>query len=454
MDIRLDKCLTFGAAMCKTKFQQILPTVALAKGKIHSVLLEGHFKYLGKIFDFELKYTIPKQEMADKLGKMLNTLSALKIRSQTKLKIFSRYVTAQFTFELKIYNFTDTYLSSVIDKLCTFHIRKWLEFPASSCVNEWASAPIKFCGLGIPTFAHRAGRMRLTKRNALMTSKNAAIRDLWSASKRSNIIADSMLESLGRQSATTSLKNSQSNDSVSHFLGLKSQGLSAKVVSESVLTKNIASWKQTIDLLPEHVFIFVRKAMMNQLPTLKNLKLWGRSATDLCPRCGCCQSNKHVLSNCSSPEVLARYLDRHNQILKIIALWIKSNLGENKTLYCDLSIAGARHVSDIFNGFRPDLAIVLRSAIIVGELTICHETNLQTSRDFKLKKYANLSSSRSSAFRHYTVTVHTIEVSTLGFVVAEPNFFKLAQLPNFSPALTSEMSRTAVVASREIYCNR
>src|SRR6266516_917781 len=60
---------------------------------------------------------------------------------QTKLEIFSRYVPAQFNFELKIYNFTDAFLSGTIDRLCTSHIREWLEFPPSSCVTEWASSP-------------------------------------------------------------------------------------------------------------------------------------------------------------------------------------------------------------------------------------------------------------------------------------------------------------------------
>ena len=92
--------------------------------------------------------------------------------------------------------------------------------------------------------------------------------------------------------------------------------------------------------------------------------------------------------------------------------------------------------------------------IVVGELTVCHETNLRSSRDFKLNKYAGLAAARSSAFRHHTVLVHTIEVSTLGFTVAEPNFFKFSGVPTFSSALLSEISKTTVLASHEIYCNR
>src|SRR3989441_12059259 len=104
------------------------------------------------------------------------------------------YVPSQFNFELKIYNFTDAFLSGVIDRLCTIHIREWLEFPQSSCVTEWASSPVNYCGLGIPTFAQRAVRLRLTRRHLLQTSKNLSIRELWEATKGPNILVDSLLE--------------------------------------------------------------------------------------------------------------------------------------------------------------------------------------------------------------------------------------------------------------------
>src|SRR6266516_3670411 len=145
MDIRLDKCLSFRAVMRDRKFQQILSNIYLKdKGMIPPVPLRGHFKYLGKIFDFESLNAEPKKEFEAKLAKILAKISSLKVQCQTKLKIFSTYVPSQFKFELKIYNFTDAFLSGVIDRLCTLKIREWLEFPQSSCVTEWASSPINY----------------------------------------------------------------------------------------------------------------------------------------------------------------------------------------------------------------------------------------------------------------------------------------------------------------------
>src|SRR6266516_3162565 len=240
---------------------------------IPAVPFGGCFKYLRKIFDFPSLNSKPREEFETKLKKILVKMSSLKIRSQTKLKIFSTYIPAQFNFELKIYKFTDAFLSGIIDRLCTSHIRDWLELPLSACVTEWASSPTNYCGLGIPTFAQRAARMALTRRHLLQISRNASIRELWDASKGPNILVDSLLDNKDLNKASSILRDSQSKESSDHFLGLKSQGLMAKTVVESVLPKNINLWKQTMDSLPEHVFNFDRKAMMSLLPTLHNLKL-------------------------------------------------------------------------------------------------------------------------------------------------------------------------------------
>jgi len=296
--------------------------------------------------------------------------------------------------------------------------------------------------------------MSLTRRYLLQTSKNPSIRELWEASKSHNILSDSRLDHCDLKKATSCLRNCQVDESLSHFLGLKSQGIMAKTVSELVPSKNILIWKQIIDYLPEHIHNFARNAMMNQLPTLNNLMLWNCSPTNLCPKCGKIQTNKHVLSNCSSPDALAQYTDRHNLILELIAKWIVPQLKSSQILYCDLGVPGARQSCDLFNGFRPDLAVVSSTKIIVGELTVCHETNLQLSKDYKLQKYSKLAAAKASEFKRHEVQVHTIEVSTLGFVVVDPNFCKNVGVPNFDPILVKEVARSAILSSRSIFCNR
>ena len=91
--------------------------------------------------------------------------------------------------------------------------------------------------------------MKLTRRHLLRSSKNPSIRELWEASKGPNVIVDSLLDSRDVKLASSVLRDSQVKDSLDHFLGLRSQGLMAKVVSETVLPKNIQLWKRVMDSL-------------------------------------------------------------------------------------------------------------------------------------------------------------------------------------------------------------
>src|SRR3989442_15267017 len=123
------------------------------------------------------------------------------------------------------------------------------------------SSPIKFCGLSIPTFAHRAERLLLAKRNALKTSKNIAIRELWSSthSAHANYEIDQRITGLDYSSASKQLRDEQSSAALSHFLGLPSQGRMYKTVGELIPLKHINCWKVTIEQLPTYAFNFVRK---------------------------------------------------------------------------------------------------------------------------------------------------------------------------------------------------
>ena len=123
-------------------------------------------------------------------------------------------------------------------------------------------------------------------------------------------------------------------------------------------------------------------------------------------------------------------------------------------MYCDLAIVGARHVSDLFIGSRPDLAIVNSTKILICELTVCHETNLESSRQFKLNKYSNISSAKSSLVKNHLVKVFTIEVTSLGFVAIDQNFLTEASLPRFNKPFLEDVTKTVIMSTHDIYAKR
>ena len=85
--------------------------------------------------------------------------------------------------------------------------------------------------------------------------------------------------------ASKSLKLDQRKSDVNHLFGLEVQGASVKCVTESVPSKNIEIWASTIDNLPTHLFNFARKALIQVLPTVANLKRWSRVQDASCPLC-------------------------------------------------------------------------------------------------------------------------------------------------------------------------
>ena len=169
--------------------------------------------------------------------------------------------------------------------------------------------------------------------------------------------------------------------------------------------------------------------------------------------CGKLQTNKHVLSNCSSNGALCRYTSRHNKILYLLTNWLSSKLTCTE-LYCDLPNSSHRQVSDLFVNSRPDIALKKNSNISILELTVCHETNFLSSRKYKLDKYKNIASDRSQFSLNCSVAVYTCEVSTLGFVTIDPKLLSDLNLPPIDYKLMYDLSSTAIKSSFEIYIAR
>ena len=455
MSIRLDKCCSFGMIKKQAKtYSQILPNISFNVGNISAIPLGGHFIYLGRLFDANLDEGIVKNKIISKMETMLKIISNLNVKPQIKLKIFSQYLPSQFSFELKIYNLPKSWIAEKLDALCVRVIRDWIEAPISSCVKEWLITPPKKGGLGIPSFQHRAERLNLQKRNSLKHSKSENIRDLWTDTCSSNIESDSLLGKLPFNQAKAVLKNQQTTEASHHFLNLGVQGLSIKSVLEVIPEKQISAWSQSLNDLSGYLYNFIRKAIQSQLPTFSNLHRWGRSPSALCPLCGQQQTNKHVLSNCGANSALNRYTIRHNQILQLLIDWLSSKLSAGNEIYHDLPVAGSKHISDLFIGLRPDIVIKNTDKISILELTICHETNLISSRNYKLNKYKNIKNHCTEQIKHLPIHLYTCEVSTLGFVRLDNRFTTECGLPSLDSCWFNRISKTAINESFEIYSKR
>src|SRR6218665_3123575 len=76
------------------------------------------------------------------------------------------------------------------------------------------------------------------------------------------------------------------------------------------------------------------------------------------------------------------------------------------------------------------------------------------SKAYKLNKYKNLSHHLNNEYKHYTIILFTLEVSTLGFVLDTDEFKTALGLSKLSNNEIQTIIRQALFNSFTIYCNR
>ena len=123
-------------------------------------------------------------------------------------------------------------------------------------------------------------------------------------------------------------------------------------------------------------------------------------------------------------------------------------------MFVDLNDAAVQRLSNVFDSLRPDIAIKSDSSIITLELTICHESNISSSREYKINKYKNLMNHLLPSVSHYSLNRFTIEVTPLGFISDMSNFLKCINVEAWSNEIINLIRQTAISESYNIYCLR
>ena len=140
------------------------------------------------------------------------------------------------------------------------------------------------------------------------------------------------------------------------------------------------------------------------------------------------QTNKHMMNNCSNAKALERYCNsqRHNNVLSLLAGWILSTKSTEQELFVDLPPENWNPIDQVFQpaslSSRYRLVINKRAKIFVLALTICHETNLVNSKNYKINKYNTIQNLLQSAYRNFDVQVFTHEIYSSGFIVELNDF--------------------------------
>ena len=256
--------------------------------------------------------------------------------------------------------------------------------------------------------------------------------------------------------ATRKLKKSQQDSSWSHIKSLSVQGMSAFAIVEQIDKKDIALWSKVLENSSSTIYNSAHKALLQILPTASNLFRWKKVSDPNCPLCkqGLIQTNKHALSNCTPPVALQRFTGRHNGVLQMIIIWLKAVLSPTQKLFGDIENDQWESTSELFHTLRPDLAILDALSITILELTICHETNLNKLKSYKINKYKNIASYWTWKSSGKTISTYTLEVSTLGLISPCLDFTNAIGVPSMPTDLKERITRATLSSSFKIYCGR
>ena len=216
------------------------------------------------------------------------------------------------------------------------------------------------------------------------------------------------------------------------------------IIKEAVEELDIKIWGNTIQRCSNLIFNFAHKSLLQVLPTAANLKRWNISIDPNCPLCGknMPQTNKHVLANCSAPAALNRFTARHNEIVQMIYLWLKTVISTNQQVLVDLPNERGESTSSLFTNQRPDIAILGEDSVQILEITVCHDTNLINSKNYKTNKYRTLSRNALPRISNKVIQCFTFEISVTGLMAPTRDFTQACKLPPLPKNLKENLIRS------------
>ncbi|CAB4025973.1 Hypothetical predicted protein, partial [Paramuricea clavata] len=322
-----------------------------------------------------------------------------------------RYVLSKLPWHFTVATISKTWVVENIDSPVNKYVRKWLEVPISGTLSNIFLTRNKF-GLNIIPASVKFIQCQTVLRNALKTSPNDSINELWqSTNNHTNIQYDSY------NSTKEVLKTFHSQQENKLRDRLKCQGSFFENVSKFSLSQLNAIWSVSQSKLPKNIFNFTIRYMNNTLPTRKTLSRWGISSSSDCSFCLHPESLLHVVAGCQ--HYLERFTWRHDCILKFLAKTFQS-LNECKLL---VDLPGFESPSIITGDeYRPDLFVSTSDKhLYVVELTVGFESNLTNNVNRKKAKYKNLIRELDQNFT--SVKFINLSVSSLGVFDKECHTF-------------------------------
>ena len=178
MIIRVDKCSTFAIKKALTKSIQYLPKLLINNCPVPTVKIGESFKYLARFFGFNMSNKKHKLELISLVNELMSDIDLAPLHLKNKLLLYSRYILSKISWHFTVASLLKTWIVENVDPVINKYIRKWLEIPISGTLSNIFSTRNKF-GLNIILASMKFTQWQTVQRNALETSPNEAIKELW-----------------------------------------------------------------------------------------------------------------------------------------------------------------------------------------------------------------------------------------------------------------------------------
>ena len=259
-----------------------------------------------------------------------------------------------------------------------------------------------------------------TTRRTLSQSKDPDVLQIYNDTKKFNIGTDTIIE---RANSSTNknkkpickkiMEQEKKGKSWCHFINLKKENIITTFLTNNIPINRLSFWHKVSLKLPNNIYNFSRKYLILALPTKANLRTWNiieNSTCDLCKQKS--ETQNYIVFNCQTVAVEKSYKWHHNSVLYTSANYMSTISQFNSKVYVN-DIEGFPSPGYFFASSRPDLIIVLGDVYYVFELTVCFETNLIKSNEYKTKKYDDLC--REVINKQVKLELFFIEISCVGF---------------------------------------
>ena len=324
------------------------------------------------------------------------------LHPKNKLLLYSRYLLSKLSWHFTVTTLSKTWVSENMDSVVNKYVRKWLEIPISGTLSNVYLTSNKF-GQNIYPPSIKFVQCQTVARNALKTSPNHSINNLWKTTSESKNIQYDVYTST--KEVLKSFTTGQEDKLQNHLI---LQGSFFSNVIKFSLSKLNGIWSKSQSNLPKNIYNFTIRYINNSLPTRKNLTKWGILSNSDCSFCLNPETLLHLVAGCQA--YLPRFTCRHDSVLNFIAQTLQPV--KNSNLFVDLP---SYNSPSIVTGdtFCPDLLLSINSdCLYILELSVGYESNLQTNVDRKRRRYEDLITEQKKQFN--SVKFVNLSISSLG----------------------------------------